>query len=358
MPATAVGGLRGRVNASRSPGRNYSVSVESATVYRAGVIVVDIDAASLARLRLAPSPAQELLTWLRLAANGLRHPVYGDPGAAARSALSDPDVSLVAAILPPTGYVPDLLTPGPPRGSPASVLAGQLDVVAATDRDTVEAQVAAHRAGLGAVPPTVRAAAETGDLAPRAARGMRTFWEEALRDGWNRLRAVLEADIEARSRVWATEGIAHLFGSLHPTLRWRGDRIEICKPYDEPTRLDDADLVLAPSALGWPGLASQVVDPADAVICYPADGVGAQRRLEGGQSPVDALVGHSRGRLLALLTEARSTHELSATTGLAPATVSHHLGVLLRSGLVARRRSGRRVLYQRNPRGDLLAEQT
>lgn len=150
------------------------------------MIVVDVDSASLARLRLTPSPAQELVSWLRLTASGRRHPLYGDPGAAARSALFDRDVALTAQVLTTDGYVPDLLTPKPPVGS-TRTLDDQLAVIAETPAEEVVSQCSAHRSRASRLSVKVRSAAESGGFARRAARGMRVFWRSAVADGWTTL---------------------------------------------------------------------------------------------------------------------------------------------------------------------------
>ena len=321
------------------------------------MIVVDVDSSSLARLRLTPSPAQELVSWLRLTASGRRHPLYGDPGAAARSALLDRDVRLTAHVLASDGYVPDLLTPKPPAES-ARTLDDQLAMVAETPAEEVVSQCDAHRPRGRRLPGKVRSVAESGEFARRAARGMRVFWRMAVAEGWTALSTALEADIDRRSRELARTGSGHLLNSLHPSLRWRGDRIEVHKPYEVHSRLNDVDLVLAPSVLGWPSLAVQLIDPADSVICYPAGQSGRPAKPHPLGSPgVRELIGPSRARLLRYLADPCSTSELSVRTGLAPATVSHHLSVLLRSGLLVRQRSGRTVLYRRNERGDNLVAQ-
>ncbi|MGH3815286.1 MAG: DUF5937 family protein [Pseudonocardiaceae bacterium] len=322
------------------------------------MIVVDVDSASLARLRLTPSPAQELVSWLRLTATGRRHPLYGDPGAAARSALLDRDVVLTAQVLTADGYVPDLLTPKPPTGS-TRTLADQLEMAAETPAEEVVAQCNAHRPSASRLSAKVRSAAESGEFARRAARGMRIFWTAALADGWTALCATLEADIDRRSRELARTGCGQLLNSLHPSLRWCGDRVEVHKPYELHARLSGADLVLAPSALSWPSLAVQLIDPADSVISYPVGQVGGRPEVRTtGNSGVRDLVGPSRARLLRYLADPCSTSELSLRTGLAPGTVSHHLGVMLRSGLLVRQRNGRTVLYRRNERGDNLVSQS
>lgn len=322
------------------------------------MIVVDVDSASLARLRLTPSPAYELVGWLMLAAQGRRHPVYGDPGAAARSELAHPDVALVAGVLPQggRGYLPDLLTPRPAPGPRSRTLSTQFDAVAATPAWAVAEQLAWCGDEGRRIPDAVRSAAESGTFAARAAAGLRRFWQATLADRWPVLRELLDADIRKRSYQLADFGVGDVLGSLHEDLRWTGGRIEVDKPYDEQVALVDADLVLAPSALRWPALSVQVCHPADAVMCYPVDGLGAAApaRPRRERPAVSALLGDSRAQLLVDLTSPRSTGELSARHQLAPATVSHHLGVLLRAGLVHRMRDGRIVRYHRSSRGDAL----
>jgi DNA-binding transcriptional ArsR family regulator len=51
--------------------------------------------------------------------------------------------------------------------------------------------------------------------------------------------------------------------------------------------------------------------------------------------------------ILSSLDHPRSTKQLAALLGLAPSTVSYHLGVLYRAGLLDRSREGRGVLYSR-----------
>ncbi len=316
-----------------------------------GVIVVALDTASLARTRFALSPAAELVAWLRLTASGRPHPVHGDPGPQARSALDDPDVALAAAVLPDgdVGYLPDLLTPKPPPGPPTHVLAGQLELVEATPHETVLAQVAGRRFGGGPIPRPIAAALDSGHFARRMAAGLATFWSAGLADGWPTLRAALDADLAWHARALAVHGIGSVLGSLHPSIRFTGSELHVAKPYDERTRFTGDELVVAPSLLRWPPVSSQLCDPANAVLGYPA----VPSREEAAE-PLAALLGATRATLLLDLDVARSTTELSARHGLSPATVSYHLGVLRRSELVTAARNRRFVLYQRNPRAESL----
>jgi hypothetical protein len=147
------------------------------------MIVVRLSSRSVAAVRLAPSPASEVVAWLKTAAIGQSHPRFGDPGPCARSALSHPDVALIATMLRGvSGYVPDFLTPKPPASPWAQTLNDQLDLVRETPAPAVERQLRLGRSQR--LPSGVRQATEAGRFARRAANGLHRFWRAALADNW------------------------------------------------------------------------------------------------------------------------------------------------------------------------------
>ena len=315
------------------------------------VITVDVDTTSVSQIRIAPSPAHEVVSWLKLVASGRHHPVFGDPGQSARRLLADRDVALVARVLPTgAGYTPDMLTPKPPPGPAARTFAAQLERTAETPLDEVAFQLREVRFPGGRMPADVRAALESGSFAERAAAGLRKFGQFTLAQQWGRVQAALDRDIAHRSNTLAERGVGHVLTNLHAAVRWIDNRLELQNRYDGQHSLTKTDLVLAPTVLGWPQLTIQVCNPTDAVITYPASGFG--RPSAGSASDVAALLGASRAAMLVDLDVPRSTSQLSARHNLSPATVSHHLGVLTRAGLLVRIRRQRVVFYQRSPGGD------
>ena len=76
-----------------------------------------------------------------------------------------------------------------------------------------------------------------------------------------------------------------------------------------------------------------------------------QRQRHGG---LNRLLGTNRATLLHLLGQPAGTTHLAARSGLPIGSVGNHLRVLLDAGVVARRRSGRHVLYWRTALGDAL----
>ncbi|MFJ6013999.1 helix-turn-helix domain-containing protein [Streptomyces sp. NPDC092952] len=320
------------------------------------MISVFPDAGTLSRVRLALSPAHDVVSLLRYAMAGRRHPLLGDPGPAARWALRRPDVALIAWCQPDERsgltYMPDLLTPLPSRGPSGHVFDEQLAAMDATPEEDAAHQVATVRFGGGPLPAALRSALDSGEFGQRVANGMRQFWTDAVADDWTGLRTALEADVAMRSREMAGHGIGHLLDTLHPKIGWSGGRIDVHRGvYEEEIRLADREVVLVPTI--HPDVGVQLEASGDFALFYPAAGLGAV--ADRPRTPaVGKLLGRSRAALLGDLDVARSTGELAERLRLAPATVSYHLGVLHRSGLVLRERDRRVVRYRRSPEGDAL----
>ncbi|WP_030681431.1 ArsR/SmtB family transcription factor [Streptomyces sp. NRRL B-1347] len=320
------------------------------------MIHAHLDAESVGRVRFAPSPANEAVWWLRYAVTGGRHPVFGDPGAAARWALRRPDVRLVAQCLSVPGgptYMPDLLTPKPAVGPAGRTFAEQVQAVGGTSPEEAAFQVCEMRFRNGPVPGDVLDAVESGTFAERAANGLREFWQDAVADGWSGLKSVLDADVAARSVELATYGVGHVLKTLHADVTWADGRLTVRKNYEETVHFHGAEVVLSPMAASWPQVSVQLGEPGNAVLGYPATGIGTAADRPR-RPAVARLLGRSRAALLGDLAAPRTTGELAARHRLAPATVSYHLGVLHRSGLVLRERDRNVVRYRRSAEGDAL----
>jgi DNA-binding transcriptional ArsR family regulator len=338
--------------------------------YARTVIAIDLDAANLGRIRMAISPTFEAPSLLSLAVTGRVHPVVDDLRHDARHAMRYPDVRMLAQLVSGyPGYVPDFLTPKPTAGRPAEILRNQIDAVAETPLDIVAANLASATATGVHLPHQVRRAVDDGTLTRRAANGLDQFWRATFAPRWPELRNVLERDIADRARMLAQDGISRVLRTLHSRLRWDGATLRIGISGDETSHAAGEELVLIPSVLGWPHLFSQVIDPTNAYVCYPAarvgtaigrdrsgpgDGVGGP--AEARRQALDELLGQSRASVLLDLDQPRTTTQLSSRRQLAPATVSYHLGALVSAGLVLRKREGRQVSYNRTTYGDLLLE--
>jgi hypothetical protein len=189
--------------------------------------------------------------------------------------------------------------------------------------------------------------------AEHAAQLLEWVWTHTLATDWARRERILRADIVSRTSRLATHGWAAVLHDLGRDREWLGDGHLRINRYDLPSRVlgDDADLLFVPAHgtatwVGWD-------IPHRYAIFYPV--TGALAAVEG-STPVGLarLVGRSRAALLIALATPASTTGLVATTGMALGSVGDHLKVLLESGAVLRRRSGREVLYWRTPLGDAL----
>ncbi|MEV0143906.1 MULTISPECIES: DUF5937 family protein [unclassified Nonomuraea] len=325
------------------------------------MLALRVDADTVSRTRLSPSPASESMAWLKLTAASRRHPVFGDPGPLARASLAHPDVALLADLMPQNGdtYTPDLLTPQPGTDvQRRDLLDEQIAQIEATAQGDVETQVFTYTRTHWSRPlrATTRRIAESGRMQRRLANGLARFWRDTLSDGWPELRSIMDQDIAHRATAIATHGIGRALGALHPDINWAGDAVTLAKWWDGEIDVTGRDLVLAPGVLNWPHVIIQVDVPGQFVLYYPAQSVGASRdRSPGGIAQV---VGNARAALLADLETARSTAELATRIGYSPGTVSYHLNALHRARLVTKVREGRYVLYQRTAQAARLLEES
>ncbi len=324
------------------------------------MLTLRVDADTVSRTRLSPSPASESLAWLKLAAASGRHPVFGDPGPLARASLAHPDVALLADLLPQNGdtYTPDLLTPQPGTGiQRRDLLDEQIAQIEAAAQDDLETQVFTYTRTHWSRPlqASTRRIAESGRMQRHLANGLARFWRDALSDGWPELCSIIDQDIAQRAMAIATHGVGRALGALHPDIGWAGDAVTVATSWDGEIDVTGRDLVFAPSVLSRPGVIIQVDTPGQFVLYYPAQRIGASRDRRSGS--IAQVVGNARAALLADLDTARSTAELATRIGCTPGTVSYHLSALHRARLVTKVRDGRYVLYQRTTQAaDLLEE--
>ncbi|MDX8030432.1 helix-turn-helix domain-containing protein [Lentzea sp. BCCO 10_0856] len=314
------------------------------------MITLRVDADTVARVRFSFSPANEVMSWLKIAATGRRHPVFGDPGPSARSALTHPDVALLAGLIPPSGatYVPDFVTPQPGRATrPAELLDEQIAAVEATGQDVLEFQLgeAIDLTWGRCAPVPIRRALESGTMPKRLASGLFRLWTHSLAEVWPTLQSVIDQDIAARVTTLRTHGLARLLNTAHPKLTWTGGAIVLDSAFTGEHDFSGRDLVLAPSVLSWPDLLVQ--GPDDAVLYLPPHQVGTGSPRHG--RDLGAVIGDARALLLAELEQARSTTDLARRLGYTPGTISYHLSAMHRVGLVTKHRDGRYVLYKRTP---------
>jgi DNA-binding transcriptional ArsR family regulator len=266
------------------------------------------------------------------------------------------DLEALIAVQPPHGFVPDFLTP-PPRTSDPRVR-DQLAEVRATPPTQVARELRLCR-------PTVKDTRH-GQLIdsflrdPAAARDfladrLHDVWRELVAPFWIRIRALLDRDIQERSRGIARHGLRHVLDDLHPRIRWTSRGLSIRDGGRATIRLGDRGLVLMPGAYVWPSVAAIIDEPWQPTIAYPARGIAELWHAP--PPPPDALgrlIGRTRALVLASLDQPASTHVVAALLGLSAAGASGHLLALRDAGLLSTTRRGHEVLYARTALGTTL----
>ena len=312
------------------------------------MIRVPMSASSLAASRFAVSRLSESFDALR---------ALCDPGVNghlrswvrwARPRVRTLDLSLLDALVRTGGYVPDFLVP-PPAPWMRS-LDAELAEVRATPGDRLRAELDLAYRGRP-LPMRIRSALADGEPAflDQVAGALQGFWDAAMEPWWPTVSTVLEDDIGYRARMIARHGAATALTQLDHRLRWDDACLEITRPATFDADWADGGVVFSPTLFGGPHLYLSLQPWLQTVIYYPVRNVLDGRALR----PHDAghgspeLLGRTRTQILSQLERPGSTSELAARLGLAPSTVSYHLGMLHRAGLVERVRAGRTVLYTR-----------
>ena len=311
------------------------------------------DSGDLLRCRFATSPLWETVHAARVFADPRSRPYVRPWWEQVRDRRPAPEL---LALYARHGYTPDFFIQPPSGGTPR--IEDQLDAVRATPPARVEAELRRVDPAQSCSPDAVRAMLADPEAArDRIAGHLADAWQRLVLPWWPRVRELIDADIEYRSRVLAARGLGEVIDGLHERIRWTGQAIVIEPGPEEERSLDGEGLILMPSAFGWPIVTAVVDRPWQPTLIYPVRGIGA---LLGGRTapsaPLARLLGRTRALILTDLAGPASTAALAARHGLAASTVSAHLTALEGAGLLTRRRHGHEVRYRRTPLGRALAE--
>ncbi|MFI9640494.1 ArsR/SmtB family transcription factor [Micromonospora sp. NPDC051925] len=315
----------------------------------------------VSRLRFAFAPLGEAVASLRMMRSDVRRrahlPWLRQVGPKVRHA----DLRPLRALVPPTGYVPDFLTPGDSLGY--GDLDTDLEAVRETPPERLVAEVTWMMSDPGVPPgwhratgPVHRWMVEHPERALQVvADQLATYCGLALRPYWKRMHASMRADVHHRMRVMEKSGADAVLSSLSRHIVWRNEHLTVRSNYDFEARLDGRGMVLVPSIFCGPEVLT-MLPPDQSMVVYPQpDASRLWAASEGADAnPLAALIGSVRAEILETLHQPRSTSDLAAEIGVTPGAVSQHLTVLRRAGLVNNRRAGRRVLYTRTPSGESL----
>jgi DNA-binding transcriptional ArsR family regulator len=311
-----------------------------------------VDADTLAGSRFVVSPLAEATACLMAlhrgaaAHKGERSWLQAHRPAYRGLLAADPVTAMLVDAALGARWVADYLTP-----TPTGEAERTFDDELATIRD---APPAAARADLevslrAPLPQELR----RPDLPELTADLLTWVWTQSVLPYWPRRRRLLEADILARTARLGSSGWAAALDTLRPDMRWLGDgRLQINALDYPPREVFGARLFFVPVSVrhGW-----TAYDGTDRhALVYPCAGVLAEPDRASVPASLGRLLGPARSGVLVLLDTPKSTTQLVALTGQQLGSVGGHLRVLLDSGLVARRRAGRSVLYYRTAAGEVL----
>lgn len=314
------------------------------------MIRIELTDDDLGRTRLALSPLWELVASLFWLHTDQPSAEYAPWVASARSALRGVELGPLDLSIAFPRYVPDFAAPIPTDPLPS--LAAEIETVRSTDPALVRADIVEYWAD-DPPPPWDAFVTRPKEMVDRLADALHAYWDATLADDWPRLRAVLEGEMLGRARALALSGPAAVLEELHPSVRWRRPVIELFKDKDFEMHLDGRPLVLIPLVFAR-GVLMGVSEGQRAVaIGYQARGTSAlwAPAAVDDDGRLDLLFGHGRATVLRALERPATTTELARRLSYAPSTVSAHLDVLARAGLVDRHRARRSVFYGLNETG-------
>jgi DNA-binding transcriptional ArsR family regulator len=319
------------------------------------VIELLFEPGDLARIRFARSPMHELVSSVRVAGRADRARMHQPWVQSVRGPVAALRLELLQPLLTGPRYVPEFLMPPPDRMD--TRFADELDLLRRTPEAEVRAQLDLL-GGSGPLPDALLPLYEDPErhLGQLAAE-VQAYWRVAIEPIWSRLAGLLDAETGYRADQLTSGGIVRLLGNLHPELEYADNALRILWPtWQSRNQLDGAGILLVPCVFAWPSL---LVDTSSegATLIYSPRGVGQvwEGTTRSSAPPAADLLGRSRAALLVKLDLPLSTTQVARDLGLSAGSVSEHLSVLRRSGLVTSRRSGRQVLYQRTALGtDLL----
>ncbi|MEV0644908.1 DUF5937 family protein [Phytomonospora sp. NPDC050363] len=324
------------------------------------VLTIEFSAGDVARMRFALSCLWEVASAYHVLQGPEGHTVLHPwvrhvRPALDRAGLTPRGDSLLAGLIPPgPTYAPDFLTPPPTSLVPD--LDRELTVLRATPHETVRKEIDLLHWGRTPAVEAMHDDPATG--LERLAGEIGTLWDIAIAPYWQRMRALLEAEVFHRARLLAEQGAEGLLNSIHERVNWHENTLSVAKWCAGATTLSANGLLLVPTVFVWPAVRT-VPSPVDPQLAYPPRGVATLWETAAkAPAALAAVIGKGRAQLLVELDAPASTSELAKRTGMTAGGVSQHLRVLREAGLITPHRLGHSVLNVRTAAADTLLAAT
>jgi hypothetical protein len=261
------------------------------------------------------------------------------------------DLRPLLALLSARDYVPGFLTP--PPSTEVGDIDDELQRVLRTDPDQVAREIEACLTNSRPIEADVERQLKSDDALVALSRLLDALWWALVAPRWQRLRDLLERDVLYRSRLLARGGLTALFADLEPLIMLRERALLVDLTSDRTSILGGEGLLLMPSAFIWSS--ALAVDGPPPTLIYPSRGVASLFWNEGRvNATTEKLIGATRALILDQVKEPNHTSALARRLDRSAGNIADHLKVLHASGLVARSRVGRHVMYSRTPLADAL----
>lgn len=249
-------------------------------------------------------------------------------------------------LIPPTGKGPLFLDPlsrglddglDQVRASPAAFVRADLKRVCAADRMPTAW--------------TIRLAQQDRDAWQILHNAVRAGHGGLLAPAWERITSGFDTERAWRTQNLARHGLRQMLAGLTHGIRWSGTVLEICSPEHREINLAGRGITVLPSAC-WAGRPLVGVYPhGPAVLVYPAVTPLPLLEEPSATDPVAALLGRTRGAILALLTRQRTTTDVARELGISKSSASEHTKALRHARLIVSQREGQAVWHTCTPLG-------
>ncbi|AIG80382.1 Putative regulatory protein [Amycolatopsis japonica] len=296
----------------------------------------------LARTRLAagPVPIWETVLSLHRLQRGDGGALVGPWRRHARTAPPDGRRSLTA-LIPPSGYFPDFLTPATEADLPEVA-----EQVASTPRDVLRQDLAHLRSGHADTSFTKALWHGSATASKQLATALTGYHRATIAPIWHRIEEQVHTDRTRMAAGLAANGVAGMLALLPPALRWRPPVLEVDYPVDQDVVLGGRGLVLVPSFFCHRTAVTLLRDDDNPVLVYPVQHRSPDLRPDPAHAVALArLLGHSRAAVLESLDHSRTTSEVAEQAGVLVSSASQHLSALRAAHLVRTGRHGRSVRH-------------
>lgn len=247
----------------------------------------------------------------------------------------------------PPGEVPTFLLPVPTRG--VMDLEEACDGLRANPADAVRERL--RQRYPGELPPAFRPiAADPVATMDKLAEAAHEYARTVLASCWSAVIDSIADEVSFRAHALVSGGVDEMLGGLHTRIGWTRPTLALETGDDGPHPTELSGITLVPLLFARDRVLLTTMPDGAVGLGYQARGAANLAMTLGAHSGssndrLGQLLGKTRSTVLRSLETPRTTTALAGELGLAPSTVSEHLGVLVSCRMAVRVRRANRVYY-------------